>query len=674
MKHSLYTFHSFLCLAAGLLVGMVTLTSSVRAQSATQTITLTAGWNAVWLEVEPVDGAGQRQAPDVVFSDPSILTIASPKPLAGLSEFFAGDPGTITTFNQDEWQQWKQDDPTGDNNLSLIDGNRPYLIRVASDKSAFSLNLTGKVRFFNHSWVPDRYNLVGFGLQGSPSFSTFFGPSGNTHPVAKIFTLDAATGNWLTVSGAAPMTSGKAYWVFCSGPSNYMGPVSVSFDRATNGTLNFGDPTDFVKVGTGLDELDLDLEELVFSNAGTASATPELDLITPDSAPGSLALYVVNPNPANANYLRGNQVDSSAGSGASAALDKSVASLQTTILTLGAKRNWTGDAPRTNTYRLKTGLNSASFWLPITAVRSLLAQTSGAPGTPASEVSGLWVGDVIVNSSTSIVEDGAPVPPAGSAPRRIILHAKSSGGPDAVHLLSQVTAMQTKTADPALPNEPVLVVDPAKISIFEGIKERNGKRVGLRIEAVTYDMPRKLDGVSQGDLIGGPTASGDPKFLKLTSLPANLQAALSDDPSIRTPAQITLISSSAALITAAKSTIPTLLPNYLLSSGGRPPKLVEAYGLTAPMTGSLGAGQTVEASFLLDPFHRSNPFRHAFHHDLSKGPQISRVLKVEFDADQPIADVLRGTCTEEITGLIQSKLTLSGRIELRRISTVDTLN
>lgn len=668
MKH---LFHSYCCLAAGLLVGMLTLSASVCAQSASQTITLSAGWNAVWLEVEPVDANGQRKAPELVFADPSILTIATPKPLAGLSEFFAGDPGTITTFNQDEWQQWKQIDPAGSNNLSLVDGNRPYLIQVAAGKAAFSLNLTGKVEFFRHSWVPDRFNLVGFGLQGSPSFSTFFGPSGTTHPVAKIFTLDAATGNWLTVSGTAPMTSGKAYWVFCSGPSNYMGPVSVSFDLASTGTLNFGDPLDAVKVGSGVDELDLDLEELVFSNAGTATATPELDLITLDPAAGSLALYVVNPDPVNALYLRGNQVDTTAGAGASAALGKSVASLQTAILNLGAKRNWTGDAPRTNTYRLKTGLNSASFWLPITAVRSLLAQSTGAPGTPASEVSGLWVGDVIVNSSTSIVQNGAPVPPAGSAPRRIILHANNSG---VVHLLSQVTAMQTKTADPAMPNDPVLVVDPSKISIFEGIKERNGKRVGLRIEAVTYDMPRKLDGVSQGDLVGGPTQSGDPKFLKLTTLSPALQTALSADPSVRTPEQNTLISTSSALITAAKSTIPTLLPNYLLSSGGRPPKLVEAYELTEPMTGSVGAGQTVSASFLLDPFHRSNPFRHAFHHDLSKGPQISRVLSVVFDAEQPFADILRGTCTEVISGLIQSNLTLSGRVELKRISTVDTLN
>jgi len=661
MKHP---FTSFWRPVASLLAGILILAVPARAQTAGQTLTLSAGWNAVWLEVEPVDANGQAKAPQAVFSDPSIQTVATPKPLAGLSEFFAEDPGAISTFNQDEWQQWKQVDPAGSNNLPLIYGNRPYLIQVAAGKAAFSINLTGKVRFFRHTWIPDRYNLVGFGLQGTPTFDSFFGPSGTRHPVSKIFTLDAATGNWQHVSGSAQMASGKAYWVYCSGTSNYMGPVSVDFKYASTGTLNFGAPTDAVDVGSGVDALKLDLEEVVFTNGGTSSVTPELDLITPDPGIGSLALYVVMPDSNALAYSRGNQVDSTAGAGTSPALGKTIASLQTGTLSIGAKRNWNDNAPRTNTYRLKSGPNSASYWLPVSAVRSVIAQTTLA-GTPASEVGGLWVGDVSTNAATCIVADGAPAPPAGSAPRRIILHSDSGG---AVRLLSQVTLMQTKSADPALTPDPVLVVNPAKIGIFEGIKERNGKRVGLRVEAVTYDMPRKLDAASQGNLIE------DPKFLMLTTLSAPLQAALSTDPSIRTQAQKDLIAANTAAINAAKATIPNLLPNYLASSAGRPPKLAEAYELTLPMSGSVGAGQTLQASFTLDPFHRSNPFRHAYHHDLSKGPQISRVLSVVFDADQPVPGVLQGTCTEVISGLIKSNLTLSGRVTLKRISTVETLN
>ena len=180
-------------------------------------------------------------------------------------------------------------------------------------------------------------------------------------------------------------------------------------------------------------------------------------------------------------------------------------------------------------------------------------------------------------------------------------------------------------------------------------------------------MPRKLDGVSQGNLIE------DPKFLTLTTLSAPLQAALSENPLNRTMTQNNLIATSASAIAAAKLTIPDLLPNYLLSSAGRPPKLVEAYDLSSSMTGAVGASQTLAGQLTLDPFHRSNPFRHAFHRDLTKGPQISRSMSIVFDPDQPVAGRLTGTCSETITGLIKTNLTLTGRVELTRVSTVDSL-
>jgi hypothetical protein len=50
-------------------------------------------------------------------------------------------------------------------------------------------------------------------------------------------------------------------------------------------------------------------------------------------------------------------------------------------------------------------------------------------------------------------------------------------------------------------------VDPDQIPIFEGIKERNGKRVGLRLESVAFDMPRDISVNSQSD--DDPTDSED---------------------------------------------------------------------------------------------------------------------------------------------------------------------
>jgi hypothetical protein len=642
---------------------LVTMPSLAHAQTATQSVTLSAGWNAVWLEVEPVDANGQTSPPAAVFTNSTIIVAATPKPRAGLAEFFAEEPGSITTFNQDEWLQWKRTDPSGSNDLPVITGNTPYLIQVAPGTASFTLTITGKARFFTPTWNPDRYNLIGFGLNGTPTFDQFFGPSGTRHQVSKIFSLNAS-GVWQRVTGSQTMNSGRAYWIFCSGPSNYMGPVSVSFDAASTGKLGFGGPTDAVTVGSGIDALELDLEEIVFSNLANNSATPQLDLISRSEE--GLSLHVVKPASNSLSYVRGNQVDSAPGPGTPAALGETVASSASATLTLGASRSWPDDAARTNLYRLHTSATGASFWLPITAVRSEVQQSSGVvAGVPSSQVTGLWVGDAIANSATSIVEDGAPVrATAGTAPLRMILHSNASGQ---VRLLSQVTLMQTKSADPSVATERVLVVDSARIPFFEGIKERDGKRVGVRVSSVAYDMPRSFDASSQENMIT------DPNFLLLTNLPPDLRTALAKDPSIRTTAETNLINSSTTAINAAKASIPSMLPGYLNSRSIRPSKLKEAYKLTHTASGSVGAGQTVTANINLDPFHRSNPFRHAYHQNLPKGPNINRTITITFDAEQPVADRLQGSFTETIQGLIKSDLTVSGRVEFRRISNVAAL-
>ncbi len=640
------------------------LVSAAPGQSATQSVTLTAGWNAVWLEVEPVDASGATRPPEDVFTNPAVEMLATPKPLAGLAEFFSEDPGNANTFNQEDWQQWKRTDPTGGNDLARIDGNRPYLIRVAPGTASFTVTLTGNARFFRPTWNPDRYNLVGFGLKGAPSFDQFFGPSGSKHAVAKIFTLDAASGNWQRVTGSAAMASGRAYWVYCSGPSNYMGPVAVSFDGESTGRLGFAGPSDFVNVGSGVDELQLDLEEIVFTNLGTGTVTPELDLISKTS--DGLALHVVKPATNSLSYLRGNQVDSAVGPGASSSLGETISSLKTATLTLGALRSWPDDAPRTNLYRLSTSALGASVWLPVTAFRSEVHQAAGVVGgVSANEVTGLWIGEAIADSVTSIVENGAPVrPSSGTAPLRVMLHSDAGGQ---VRLLSQVTMMRTKTANSEIAAEPVLVVDSARIPFFEGVKQRNGKRVGVRFDSIAYDMPRKLDAGSQDGMIN------DPNFLALTTLSPALQTALAKDASVRTPAEKTLITTSATAISTAKASIPGLLPNYLISRSIRPSKLAEAYRKSLPVSGSVGAGQSVTAMLVLDPFHRSNPFRHAYHQNLPKGPNVQRMLTLSFDGNQPVADRLTGSFSETLHGLIKSDLTVSGRIEFRRISPAATL-
>lgn len=594
----------------------------------TQTVPLVAGWNAIWLEVEPTDAGGLQLGPDVVFSDPAIESIASPRPLSGTAEYFADAPGSTENFNDDGWEFWNRTDSPDANNLTLIFGNRPYLIKVAAGTSPFNFEVTGKVRFFRPTWNQDRYNLVGFALEGTRSFAQFFGAAGGRHPLNKIFKLNP-NGNWSVVSGSETMRTNQAYWVFSNGPSQYMGPVAVDFDLSRTGSLNYGSPTILQKVGPSNPPLELDFKELVFTNLGTTVAEPTLDLLSVTPGVGSLLLYVVNPSTTQLAFLRGNQVDAALGGG-STPLGKQFLAGATGILTLGAQRNWTtGQVVRKNIYRLRTSALGASFYLPVTASLTRVEYTGATNPvvTPAQRV-GLWVGEVIVDSSTSIVEDGAPVrPSAANAPARIILHNSGS----AVRLLSQVTVMQSKTADTEVKPTQVLVVDPAKVPFYEGVRERNGKRVGMRIEAVTYDMPRKMDAVSQSAILSDPAYPG---------------------------------------LTAAG------LPAFLISRSVRPPSLREVYELSLNLSGTMGPSGTVSTasgSLNLDPFHRSNPFRHAYHQQHSGGAAITRDMRIDFDAEQPVGDVLRGNYSETIKGLITSNLTLTGRVELRRVSPVATI-
>lgn len=619
------------------------------AQLGSQEITLVKGWNSVWLEVEPLDDDGRVAPPNEAFqtgANSSIEVIASPKPRAGLAEFFGDDPSAESgTFNRDGWEQWQRNDQGDVSDLVRTTGNRGYLIFAgtgAGDPETIPITIEGRVSFFRPSWTPDRYNLIGFGVDPGHSpgltFETFFGASDGRHPYdetsatgKKIYRL-LDTGIWEPAPKSTVVGDGIAYWIFSNGPSDYMGPVAVDFDLATTGALDFGGAGDAVPVGEGVDALELDLEEVVLTNLSSGVAQPEIELVVADPGQGELELHLVSPASDRSGYDRVGRIDSVAGDGDSADLERSIASQTTGILTIGARRAWlSGEVGRTNLYRLRTG-GGTEVWLPVSASKNdLQLPVDLLPETDAGRVAGLWVGEVIVDAVTSVVEDGAPVrPAAGPAPVRILLHSDGAGG---VRLLSQVTVMQTKTADPEIEPQPVLVVDAAQIPFFEGIEERNGKRVGVRLEAVAYDMPRRFDGISQAALLA------DEAFPELE-----------DEGGI---------------------------PGFLNAQRSRPSSLEENYFSSWPLEGAIGSGKTVATAasrpLNLDPFHRSNPFRHAFQRDLARGPNIVRSIEIVFDADPRPAGRLSGDFRETILGLSKSELELTGRVELRRVSAVANL-
>lgn len=576
---------------------------SVQAQVGRQTINLTDGWNAIWLDVQPATTNGQPMSPEEMFGGyAAVKTVATPKELAGLGEFFGDAPtnGAYTSFNQEGWAQWHSSGGLLDD-LATMSANRPYIIQTTS---AVSLLIRGEAAFFRPRWTPDRYNLLAFGLDPTspPTFREFFVGAGARHPLDKIYSMNTA-GVWSAVGPDTAMQNGKAYWIYCSGASDYMGPVAVSFRGMETGALNMGGPADARDVVSGVITQAMDLAEVVCSNLGTTPIRPSLflqqNLEYPSQSAGDLTLYDVQPSSNSLSYLRGEEIDASFVVAAS----EQIATNETGYLTIGALRNWSsGRADRVHLHRLKTGAKT-EFWLPVRALHNEL-QTSGdlvpaVAGQPDPQRVGLWVGEALANQVTCIADSARPIlPTAGSAPLRILLHADATGQ---VRLLSQVTIMQTKTADPDIEPVPVLVVDTGRIPHFEGIQERRGTRVGLRLESVAYDMPRDLS----------PAA------------PTN------------------------------------------------------SYHLAWPLDGYLGAGQTVRtpvaAPLTLDPSHRSNPFRHAYHAQHAQGPTITRALSIQFDAEQANAGLLKGRYEETIGGLVDGDLIVRGTVTLRQVSPVAVL-
>ena len=273
-------------------------------------------------------------------------------------------------------------------------------------------------------------------------------------------------------------------------------------------------------------------------------------------------------------------------------------------------------------YRVDAELDSGSSYyqyLPVVAAAPFDAADAGG-----SSLAGLWVGDVILTHATSLVF-GQVGDTALGGPRlepvkrqlryRVILHADAAGQ---VKLLEHATIMQRPRASEDLPKEYVVVIDDTVIPGLVGIEERGGKLVGKRFDTAAYDLPR--------DVVPPASEDSNPNF----------------DPS-------------------------TLSKDYLLS--------LDLTGTLAPG----GVVTTTPGTLVLDPWHRTNPYRHVFNPEHRKGFRIGREMRFEVDQSTSSraatvrgfgSTALSGTFEESVTGLMKSGDThqARGRFILQRVS------
>ena len=195
-----------------------------------QTLDLHKGWNAIYLEVAPTNSD-----PSAVFADTPV-TIAAAFYGGESPVQFIQNPGTIS-WKKDGWAVWYSPNrPDGFlTSLFAINGNRAYL--VFSDQD-FTWHLDGTVSLVPVKWLAKSYNLKGFGVDpvAPPTFAKFFAGS-PVHQPGQVYRL--VNGQWTLIANPSntAMRSGEACWIYCSGPSDYQGPITVSLSTGDNVTF-----------------------------------------------------------------------------------------------------------------------------------------------------------------------------------------------------------------------------------------------------------------------------------------------------------------------------------------------------------------------------------------------------------------------------------------------------
>ena len=205
--------------------------------SRTQAIQLHQGWNAVFLQVDPTS----PKPADCFQGTP--VTIAAAYIAPDHAVQYVQNPSTNFLTRKNGWATWYSPSRPDAflSQLFSMRGNRPYLLYSESD---YTWNVAGTALLTSVTWKPNSYSLVGFGVDdvSPPTFDQFFDGSPQHHPY-QIYHL--VNDSWTKVDSAqsTQMHSGEAYWIYCSGSSDYQGPLYAKLPVGTTFQLTGATPS-----------------------------------------------------------------------------------------------------------------------------------------------------------------------------------------------------------------------------------------------------------------------------------------------------------------------------------------------------------------------------------------------------------------------------------------------
>ncbi len=445
-----------------------------------QTFNLRAGWNAIWLEVEPTNAA-----PAVVFGGLPVESAWTYRQRLPAIDFIQNTSEPL--WNLDQWLVWSPGSRPESiaNNLFAVPGHRAYLLKLTGNAT---LTVTGTPGLRPDPWKPDAFNLRGFPVDpGSPpTFAEFFRPSpahfdGATSQLQPIYEL-TPSGTWERVSPTALMVSGAAYWVYCKGGSDYMAPLSVQISPPAEG-LEFGRRVPQFEItlrSHRLSEVDATLGE------APAPATPLIAYETFSPTNGTEwmdvpALLPQTLGPGESRRLR-----------LAPRRQRLNAQVHDSVLEIrdnaGTRYLLPVHIARTATVANETHAH-AGLWMGVAMVQRVSESHSGTLNVVRSASDGTPLEVQRENVSPT------PTPVRSAFPLRLLIHVDDSG---TARLLKEVTQMwrdgtyrtnENGYLEVDTPGRYVLITDPERLPDFAGVSIRNGELVGRRYSSIGFDFP-----------------------------------------------------------------------------------------------------------------------------------------------------------------------------------------
>lgn len=455
------------------LILMLVLLAASQAHAAVATIQqdieLQPGWNAIHVEVEPINNKI-----DTIFAGVPVASVWRWIPNKVGSDFIQ-DPAE-GLLSLDGWFGYFPE-PRPEaflSNLYTISGNTSYLIYL-DDNHNRSVQIAGTPVLTNVTWKSNGFTLTGLPVNPAvePTFSAYFALS-DAHLNQPIYQLNSA-GFWelVTDPSTRSIKSGEAYWIFTDGISNYPGLIDIKlqqgdsleyrtvFTEMSFMLSNLSDVTNFVNIQR-VGGVNMPMKFLNVDPETGEEAWPDLPVNrVVELAPGEDVFIKFAVDRKNFSEERMEQIFS-------------ITNEQ------GAR------------YLLHAG---ASTVQPLT-LPTRKTRIRGVEEVPVSNA-GLWIGTVEVNAVSEAQSGAVEARPVGKPfIYRVMIHVDATGTAKLVKNIVQMWQEGTyspSASDPDFlevdtPGNYVLLTDNNLIPNFSGVTIRSGQSAGIRYSTVAYDF------------------------------------------------------------------------------------------------------------------------------------------------------------------------------------------